>query len=164
MQEGALEWLTCNKYCWLNIGYPCLATPDLPRLDRQNLPSIRRKQMSELAFQVPQFTSYAIASEEDRCSSREKVHIPAHLRPSGSTGFSVTIKNLSVAGFSAEALTGMKPGSRIFITLPGLVAQQAEIVWNDGMMIGCSFHNLLNTAVYESFVRRYRAKFQGHSR
>jgi hypothetical protein len=157
MQEAALEWLPCYKNCRLIFGYPRLATPDLPRLVRQNLPSIRSKQMSDLAFKVPEFISYAIASEEDRCSSREKVHIPAHLRPSGSTGFTVTIKNLSVAGFSAEALTGMKPGSRIFVTLPGLVSQQAEIVWNDGMMIGCSFHNLLNTAVYESFVKRYRA-------
>ncbi len=116
--------------------------------------------MSDLTFTIPQFTppktSYAIASEEDRCSSREKVKILASLRPSGSTGFAVIINNLSVAGFSAEALTGMKPGSRIFVTLPGLTAQQAEIVWNDGTMIGCSFHDLLNTAVYESLVRRYR--------
>jgi PilZ domain len=116
--------------------------------------------MPDLAFTIPQFsglkTSYAIASEEDRCSTREKVEIPASLRPSGSTGFAVIVKNLSVAGFSAEALTGMKPGSRIFVTLPGLAAQQAEIVWNDGTLIGCSFHDLLNTAVYESLVRRYR--------
>jgi hypothetical protein len=124
--------------------------------------------MSDLAFTIPTFTgpqsNYAIASEEDRCSSREKVNIPANLRPSGSTGFAVVVKNLSVAGFSAEALTGMKPGSRIFITLPGLAAQQAEIVWNDGTMIGCSFHNLLNTAVYESLVRRYRPGMCDYSR
>lgn len=119
--------------------------------------------MSKLTFTVPEFTSYAISSDEDRCSTRERVHIPAHLRPSGSTGFSVVIKNLSVAGFSAEALTGMKPGSRIFVTLPGLVAQQAEIVWNDGTMIGCSFQNLLNTAVYESYVRRYRNGVGGYA-
>jgi hypothetical protein len=107
----------------------------------------------------PNFVSYANATQEDRCGNREKVHISAHLRPSGSTGFAVVVKNLSIAGFSAEALTGMKPGSRIFITLPGLAAQQAEIVWNDGTMIGCSFQNLLNKAVFENFVRQYRYGF-----
>jgi hypothetical protein len=107
----------------------------------------------------PNFISYATATQEDRCGNRERVHISAHLRPSGSTGFAVVVKNLSVAGFSAEALTGMKPGSRIFITLPGLAAQQAEIVWNDGTMIGCSFQNLLNKAVFENFVRQYRYGF-----
>ncbi len=112
--------------------------------------------MFDTNLKSPEFVSYAVATQEDRCGNREKVHIAAHLRPSGATGFAVVVKNLSVAGFSAEALTGMKPGSRVFITLPGLAALQAEIVWNDGTLIGCSFQNILNKAVFEAFVRQYR--------
>ena len=112
--------------------------------------------MFDTNFKTPEFVSYAVATEEDRCGNREKVHIAAHLRPSGATGFTVIVKNLSVAGFSAEALTGMKPGSRVFVTLPGLAALQAEIVWNDGTLIGCSFQTILNKAVFENFVRQYR--------
>ncbi len=112
--------------------------------------------MFDTNLKTPEFVSYAVATEEDRCGNREKVHISALLRPSGAKGFAVVIKNLSVAGFSAEALTGMKPGSRVFITLPGLAALQAEIVWNDGTLIGCSFQSILNKAVFEAFVRHYR--------
>ncbi len=101
------------------------------------------------------FLSYDQAAQEDRSAPRLKFRIPAQMRPSGFPGFSVIVKDLSLSGFAAEALTCMKPGSRVFLTLPGLAAQQAEIVWNDGTMIGCSFHNLLNPAVLDSILTRY---------
>lgn len=102
-------------------------------------------------------TSYAMASLEDRCAPRKKIRIPASLRQSGCPGFRVMIKDLSISGFAAEALTGMKPGTRIWIAIPGLVPLQAEIAWNDGVMIGCSFNDLLNEAVLNAILRHYVA-------
>lgn len=99
--------------------------------------------------------SYEQAALEDRSAPRIKLRIPASLRPSGFKGFSVIVKDLSLSGFAAEALTGMKSGTRVFITMPGLAALEAEIAWNDGTMIGCAFQNLLNQAVLDSILDRY---------
>jgi hypothetical protein len=97
---------------------------------------------------------YEQAALEDRSAARIKLRIPASLRPSGFTGFSVVVNSLSLSGFSAEALTGMKAGTRIWLTLPGLAPLQAEIVWNDGTMVGAAFHNLLNQAVLDNINAR----------
>jgi hypothetical protein len=99
--------------------------------------------------------SYEQAALEDRSAPRIILRIPAILRPSGFNGFSVIVKSLSLSGFSAEALTGMKAGTRIWLTIPGLTPLQAEIVWNDGTMVGCALHNLLNQAVLDSINARF---------
>ncbi|MFC4291826.1 PilZ domain-containing protein [Sphingorhabdus arenilitoris] len=104
---------------------------------------------------------YAEAALEDRCAPRTKLRIPASLRPSGFKGFSIIVKDLSISGFSAEALTGMKAGTRVFITMPGLAALEAEIAWNDGTMIGCAFQNLLNEAVLDSILNRFSVVEEG---
>jgi hypothetical protein len=111
--------------------------------------------MTEVQPGTDTIVSYDQAALEDRSAPRIKLRIPAQLRPSGFTGFSVIIKDLSLSGFSAEALTGMKPGTRVFLTIPGLGGLQAEIAWNDGTMIGCSFSNLLNKAVLDSVLQRF---------
>lgn len=104
---------------------------------------------------VPQ--PYATASEEDRCAPRYDVHIPAILRPSGEAGFKVIVSNVSVAGFSCDAVSGMRAGTRCWLTLPGLSGLQAEIVWNNHGAIGGSFSNLINEAVLATIIARYRA-------
>lgn len=104
--------------------------------------------------------SYADAAQEDRSALRIRLLIPAQIRPSGFTGFSVLVKDLSLSGFAAEALTGMKPGTRVWLSLPGLSGLQAEIVWNDGTMIGCSFTNLLNQAILDSILTKYTVRDQ----
>ena len=101
------------------------------------------------------FLTYEQAAEEDRSAPRIKLRIPAQLRPSGFKGFSIIVKDLSLSGFSAEALTGMKAGTRVFLNLPGLSGLQAEIAWNDGTMVGCGFTELLNQAVLDSILKRY---------
>jgi hypothetical protein len=98
---------------------------------------------------------YSIAAMEDRSANRTKLQMQASLRPSGSAGFTVIVKDISLSGFAAEALTGMRPGSRVWLTISGLSPLLSEIEWNDGTMIGCSFANLLNEAVLESVIERY---------
>jgi hypothetical protein len=101
------------------------------------------------------YMRYEDAAQEDRSAPRVKLHIPAQMRPSGSPSFSVIVKDLSLSGVACEALTGMSAGTRIWLTLPGLSALQAKIVWNDGTMVGCEFDTLLNLAVMENVLARF---------
>lgn len=100
--------------------------------------------------------SYQMMAQEDRCAPRAAVNIPATLRPSGSAGFNVVVTDLSLAGFACQAVTGMKPGTLCWLTLPGLSGLQAEVIWNNGSMVGCAFARLLNQAVLDLIVSRYR--------
>ncbi len=106
------------------------------------------------------YLRYEDAAQEDRSAPRIRLNIPASMRPSGSTGFSVIVKDLSLSGVACEALTGMSAGTRVWLTLPGLAALQAKIVWNDGTMVGCEFDTLLNAAVHENILARFPAQAQ----
>ena len=48
----------------------------------------------------------------------------------------------------------MAAGTRVWLTLPGLAALQAKIVWNDGTMVGCEFDTLLNPLVMDNILAR----------
>jgi hypothetical protein len=100
--------------------------------------------------------AYAEAVQEDRCGERIILNIPAQLRPSGMHAFPVKVCDISISGFSCEAVTGMRAGERCWLTLPGLASQQAEVVWNNGQLIGCAFANLLSPAVLSRVVARFR--------
>lgn len=101
--------------------------------------------------------SYAYASEEDRCAPRYKFAIPAKMRFSGSGGFGVTITNMSVAGFGCDALLQIQPGTRCWITLPGLSSLEAEVIHNSNYGLGCAFANLLSPAVLDRYIAHYPA-------
>lgn len=103
----------------------------------------------------PTSLRYDSAALEDRCAPRIKIRIPSLLRPSGNTGFAVVVTDLSVAGFQCEALTGMAPGTRCWLALPGLSPIEAQLVWNNGRAVGCAFSNILNQAVLDSILRRF---------
>ena len=74
---------------------------------------------------------YTVASQEDRCADRSAVTIASSLRPSGGRGFATTVLDLSLAGFSAACPDRMLVGTVCWLTLPGLEALQAEVVWWD---------------------------------
>lgn len=98
---------------------------------------------------------YDDAALEDRSAPRITLSIPAQLRPSGVTGFGVRVTNLSLSGFACEAISGMPAGARCWLALPGLSPLQAEVVWNNGQVIGCSFVNLLNRSVLDAILNRF---------
>ena len=104
---------------------------------------------------VKLYDRYTVAAQEDRCAPRTRLEIPASLRPSGDKGFATTVYDLSLGGFSCEALSRMRPGALCWLTLPGLAGLQAEVIWNHNGMVGCAFANLLNAAVFEKIVERY---------
>jgi hypothetical protein len=104
--------------------------------------------------QLP-FVDYCTAAMEDRSAERYKFEIAAQLRPSGVTGFRVVVTNLSLSGFACDTVSGIPVGARCWLTLPGLAPLQAEVVRNDGRVVGCAFTNLLSQIVMDSIVRQY---------
>jgi PilZ domain len=99
---------------------------------------------------------YSTAAQEDRCAPRVALDIRATLRPSGTHGFNVIVKDLSVAGFCVEAVTSMRAGALCWLTLPGLSGQQAEVMWNNGQQVGCAFATLLHPSVLDRLLAARR--------
>lgn len=99
---------------------------------------------------------YDVAAQEDRCAPRFRVNIPSTLRPSASRSFPVVVTDISISGFSCQAVTGMHPGALCWLNLPGLQGQQAEVIWNNGQVVGCAFETLLNQAVLDLIISRHR--------
>jgi len=92
---------------------------------------------------------------EDRSAPRIVLSLPAKLRASNMSAFNIVIKNLSLSGFACEAITSMPPGARCWLTMPGMESMQAEVIRNDGFIVGCAFQNLLNQAVLDALIARY---------
>jgi hypothetical protein len=98
---------------------------------------------------------YAVAAQEDRSAPRSKVTIPAALRPSGSKGFQTVVHDLSLSGFSAMSINRLHAGTMVWLTIPGLESQQAEVIWWEDSMVGCAFHNLLSPIILENVLARW---------
>ena len=99
---------------------------------------------------------YHIAAQEDRSAVRTKLAIPAQLRASGARAVQTVVNDLSLSGFSATAISRMHSGAVCWLTLPGLEALQAEVVWWENNMCGCAFNSLLSPIVHDNILARYR--------
>ena len=100
---------------------------------------------------------YATAAEEDRCGPRYKVAVPAKMRFSGCSSFAIEVTNLSLSGFACDALVQAHPGTRCWLTLPGLAPLEAEVVHRSNIGLGCAFHTMLNAAVLDRYIVGYPA-------
>jgi hypothetical protein len=101
------------------------------------------------------YRPYKLAPLEDRCAPRVTLSLPAKLRLPGGRPFCVTVTDLSLAGFRCDAATRLHPNDRCWLTVAGLGGQQSEVVWNDGIQLGCAFSNLLDPAVVDHIVARW---------
>jgi PilZ domain len=98
------------------------------------------------------------AVQDDRRVSRTALNYLVSLRPSGEKPFNALLIDISIAGFACEVVTGMKPGMRCWLNLPGMSGLQAHVVWNDGVYVGCGFVTLMNQAALDSFLARQRPR------
>ena len=105
--------------------------------------------------------SYSESAMEDRSGLRSSVEIVAGLRQTGRSGFPIIIRNISVSGFVCDGLTAMKPGARCFVRVPGYESLGAQIIWNDGFMLGCAFNRLLSQHVVDRIAANHPAKRDG---
>jgi hypothetical protein len=99
---------------------------------------------------------YQTAAQEDRSAPRTRLVIPAQLRVSGMRAFQTVVNDLSLSGFSANAINRMYPGSICWLTLPGLESLQAEVVWWENASCGCAFTNLISPIVHDNILARFR--------
>lgn len=99
--------------------------------------------------------SYEHSSQEDRSAPRVRVHITASLRPSGARGFSTTVRDLSLGGFTASSPGRLQPQNRCWITFPGFEAMQAEVIWWEAGIVGAAFDTMLHPAIFEEIVNRH---------
>lgn len=100
-------------------------------------------------------SGYAAAAQEDRCSHRSRMTIPATLRPSGSKGFQTVVHDLSISGFSAMAINRLHPGTHCWLTLPGLESMHGQVVWWENGVVGCAFLQLLSPIIHDSVLSRW---------
>ena len=100
---------------------------------------------------------YAIAAQEDRSAPRNKTRIPVRLRLAGGRAVQTELVDLSLSGFAALSPSRMHIGTLCWLTLPGLEALQAEVIWWQDGLCGCAFANLLSPIVKDNILVRYRA-------
>ena len=98
---------------------------------------------------------YLLAAQEDRSAPRTRLAIPGSMRISGGRGFQTVVHDLSLSGFCSAAVNRVHPGTVCWLTLPGLEALQAEVIWWDNSLVGCAFDNLLSPIVHETILTRW---------
>ena len=64
----------------------------------------------------------------------------AKLAREGAPDVDVRLRNLSAAGFMAECLEPIAPGTTIILAVPGVGRFPAEVRWNENSRIGGLFH------------------------
>ena len=68
------------------------------------------------------------------------------------------VNDLSLSGFSATSVSRLHVGTVCWLTLPGLEALQAEVIWWEDSMCGCAFAQLLSPIVHDNILARYRGE------
>lgn len=94
-------------------------------------------------------TESAAAQIQDRAAQRLRVAMTAGFRESGVHKALVSVFDLSTDGFRIETFMGVRADATVWITLPGLEARQARVVWVKGDFVGCKFDSPLHAAVLQ---------------
>lgn len=92
----------------------------------------------------------------DRAAERIHLTMTAGLRKQGETKFDAKIADLSTVGFRVESHYAMPAGTQVFLTLPGLAAIPARVVWSRDNSLGCRFETPIHPAVFERVVAAAR--------
>ncbi|MFC0684790.1 MULTISPECIES: PilZ domain-containing protein [Sphingomonadaceae] len=98
---------------------------------------------------------YEVAAQEDRSAPRVRIAIPAGFRASGTKGYQTAVRDLSLSGFSATAISRLHPGTYCWLTLPGMESLPSRVVWWQDGLVGCSFEQLLSPIILETILARW---------
>jgi len=101
---------------------------------------------------------YELAAQEDRSAIRLRISIPAGFRASGTKAFQTAVRDLSLSGFSATAISRIPPGTCCWLTLPGMEALPARVIWWEDGLVGCAFAQLMNPLVLDTVLTRWRGQ------
>ncbi len=97
---------------------------------------------------------------ERRGAGRFATRMPSGLRRSGSKQKQVVLANISTSGCTVKEVINLRAGERVWITLPGLASQMAEIRWTQLGSAGLHFDEPLYAAVVERICSLDRANRQ----
>ncbi len=92
-------------------------------------------------------------NEDGRATTRRDVGVDAKVRDRNGSRYKIRVVDLSRTGFKAECVHSIRPGSLIWLTLPGLQSLEAEVAWQRGEFIGAAFHQPLHAAVFDHITR-----------
>ena len=95
--------------------------------------------------------------QEKRRSRRWDVEVPLQMRGLGTGPAASVVTDLSPFGCRVECERPYHPDARLNITLPGLTAIDATVVWCDERTMGLAFDHPLHEAVADHLVRHYPA-------
>jgi len=96
---------------------------------------------------------------EARRAERQGVGMTATLRePGSSQRFEVDVIDMSMTGFRCETSFTLRPGQKIFLTIPSLAPLEAQVAWKDGYKYGCAFSNTLHNAVLDHIALRFKRR------
>ncbi len=99
----------------------------------------------------------SVGSWENRQTMRLGVRFSACLRePGSSLKFEVDVIDLSETGLRFETSFTIRPGSRIFVTIPGTSTLDAVVQWAHGYVYGAEFARPLHSAVFDLISARHR--------
>ncbi len=80
-----------------------------------------------------------LKAEPRRREPRLDVSAPIPLREMGTTAVDARLVNISSRGFMAETDADIEPGSRVWLTLPGVRRVNALVIWTDNGRVGGQF-------------------------
>ncbi len=97
-----------------------------------------------------------VPNQLGRRTERLDLLFMAQLRESGAGAgkFAVTIKDISVTGFRCETSFGLRLGTRVWVTIPGLNGLESIVVWKKDFTYGCKFASPLHIAVLDHIAQR----------
>ena len=93
--------------------------------------------------------------QEKRASRRWDVAVPTEMRGLGTGPTSAQVSDLSRFGCRVLGQRPYHPGAFIRLTLPGLTAIDATVIWCKQREMGLKFDHPLHEAVADHLVRTY---------
>ena len=91
---------------------------------------------------------------QPRRAERIPIGADISLRRSFETRYSVRILDFSPHGARVELVERVKPGDRLWISLPGIETLEATTCWVDGFVAGVEFVHPLHRSVFEMLTAR----------
>jgi hypothetical protein len=79
------------------------------------------------------------AGRDARRDPRIDANADVGLRKLGSSGVDAQLVNISSSGFMAKTDAEITPGSRVWLTLPGISRVNALVIWAQGDKLGGEF-------------------------
>jgi hypothetical protein len=100
-----------------------------------------------------EFGKPAGGDDDHRHQQRVPIIMRAILRDRHSNKYHVSLLDLSVTGFRAEAHYSLDAGQIVWLAIPGMQGLEATVAWRRGLEIGCSFRQPLYPPVLDHIVK-----------